>query len=104
MRVSVTRRGGLAGVALHATLDTAQLSVADAVSAEAALRGLPWGRQPGEPTGADRFRYELSTEEGGHERNVELGETEIPATLRPLLELLSDHGQIRPASGAGASG
>jgi hypothetical protein len=99
MRVHVTRRGGLAGVALHGALDTAQLSVVDATRAEAALRDLPWDRLPAEPTGADRFRYEVVTTEGGHERHVELGETEIPDTLRPLLELLHDHGQIRPASG-----
>ncbi|MGH3721293.1 MAG: protealysin inhibitor emfourin [Pseudonocardiaceae bacterium] len=104
MRVYVTRRGGLVGVALHATVDTAQLSAADAARVEAALRGLPWGRQPGEPTGADRFRYEVRTEVGGHERHVELGETEIPAILRPFVESLLDHGQIRPASGAESSG
>ncbi len=99
MRLQVTRRGGFAGVALHAALDTAQLSAVDATRAEAALRELPWDRLPTEPTGADRFRYELVTVEGDHERHVELGETEIPDTLRPLVELLPDHGQIRPASG-----
>lgn len=99
MRVHVTRRGGLAGVALHAALDTAQLCAVDAASAEAALRDLPWDRLPAELTGVDRFRYEVVTEEGGHERHVELGETEIPDALRPLLELLPDHGQMRPASG-----
>ena len=99
MRVRVTRRGGLTGVALHATLDTAELSAVDATRAEAALRNLPWDRFPAEPIGADRFRYELVTAEGGHERHVELGETEIPDTLRPLLELLHDHGQIPPRLG-----
>jgi hypothetical protein len=99
MRVHVTRRGGLAGVALHAVLDTAQLGAAEATRAEAALRDLPWNRLPAEPTGPDRFCYEVVIAEGGHERHVELGETEIPDTLRPLLELLHDHGQIRPASG-----
>jgi emfourin len=99
MRVQVTRRGGLTGVTLHATLDTAQLSVVDAARAEVALRGLPWGSVPTEPTGADRFRYEVVTEQGDHQRQVELSETEIPDTLRPLLELLPDHGQARPAAG-----
>ena len=99
MRVDVTRRGGFAGVALHAALDTAQLDAADASRAEAALRDLPWDRPFVEPTAADRFRYEMVTVEGGHERHVELSEQEIPDTLRPLLELLSDHGQLRAASG-----
>jgi hypothetical protein len=99
MRVHVTRRGGLAGVALHAALDTAHLGAVAAARAEVALRGLPWDRLPAEFTGVDRFRYEVVTEEGGHERRIELSETEIPDALRPLLELLPDHGQIRPASG-----
>ncbi len=99
MRVDVTRRGGFAGVALHAALDTAQLTAADASRAEAALRELPWDRPRAEPTGADRFRYEVVTVEDGHERHVELSEREIPGALRPLLELLSDQGQLRAASG-----
>ena len=99
MRVEVTRRGGVAGVALHAVLDTAQLAVGDASRAEAALRDLPWDRPPGELTGADRFRYEVVTVESGRKRHVELTEGEIPDTLRPLLELLPEYGQIRPASG-----
>jgi hypothetical protein len=99
MRVDVTRRGGVAGVALHAALDTAQLAAGDAARAEAALRSLPWGRPPPEPTAADRFRYEVVTVKDGHQRHVELMEGEIPDTLRPLLELLARYGQIRPASG-----
>lgn len=99
MRVDVTRRGGLAGVALHAALDTTQLTAADASAAEAALRDLPWDRPPAVPAGADRFRYELATVEGGHERRVELPEGEVPDALRPLLVLLSDQGQLRAASG-----
>src|SRR5262245_56027908 len=99
MRVDVTRRGGVAGVALHAALDTAQLAAADASRVEAALRGLPWGRRPAEPTGADRFRYEVVTMDGGREQHVVLTESEISDTLRPLLELLTEYGQIHPGSG-----
>lgn len=103
MRVYVTRRGGLAGVALHAALDTAQLCAVEATRAEAALRDLPWGRPAAPagaaPAGADRFRYEVRTAEGGHQRHVELGETEIPDALRPLIELLANQGHLRPASG-----
>jgi hypothetical protein len=98
MRVHVTRRGGVAGVALHATFDTAQLAGADATRIEAALRDLPWDRPIQGPTGPDRFRYEVVADVGDHERRVVLGESEIPAALRPLLALLADRGQIRPAS------
>lgn len=98
MRVDVTRRGGVAGVALHATLDTAELTGTDAPRVEAALRDLPWGRPLPGSIGPDRFRYEMVTAEGDHERRVVLSESEIPDALQPLLTLLADLGQIRPAS------
>jgi hypothetical protein len=98
MRVHVTRRGGLAGVALRASLDTRQLPPPEAAQAEAALRALPWGRSRAQPAGADRFHYEVVAVEGGHERHVNLGEHEIPPTLRPLLELLQEQGELGPAS------
>ena len=99
MRVDMTRRGGIAGVALHAALDTAVLAAPDASHVEAALRDLPWDRSTTGPIEVDRFRYEMVTVEYGQERRVVLGESEIPDALRPLLALLVDHGQIRPASG-----
>jgi hypothetical protein len=99
MRVDVSRRGGFAGIAWHATIDTAQLAAAEADQVEAALRELPWDRPTTAPSGPDRFRYEIVTVEGNQQRRVLLEEREIPAALRPLLALLTDQGQIRPASG-----
>lgn len=99
MRVDMTRRGGIAGVALHAVLDTAALAAPDASRVEAALRDLPWDRSTAGPNEADRFRYVMITVEHDHERQVVLGESEIPDALRPLVALLADQGQIRPASG-----
>jgi hypothetical protein len=36
--------------------------------------------------------------EGGHERHVDLSEHEIPPSLRPLLELLQEQGELGPPS------
>jgi hypothetical protein len=99
MRVDVTRRGGFAGVALHATIDTAQLAATDAGRVETALRELPWDRPTTRPGQPDRFRYEMVTGEGHHARRVVLEEHEMPDALRPLLALLTNQGQSRPASG-----
>lgn len=99
MRVQITRRGGVAGVALHATINTAELSPDDAARAESALRDLPWGRPAPEPPLPDQFRYELASAEKGDDRSIILGEHEIPADLRPVIDLLTQRGQIRPASG-----
>jgi hypothetical protein len=41
----------------------------------------------------------MVTGEGHHARRVVLEEHEMPDALRPLLALLTDQGQIRPASG-----
>jgi hypothetical protein len=98
VRVQVTRRGGIAGIALGATIDTAELPPDDAARAESALRDLPWGRPPPEPGLPDRFRYELTIAEEGDDRSTVLGEHELPAGLRPLLDLLAQRGEIRPAS------
>jgi hypothetical protein len=39
----------------------------------------------------------MVTAEGDHQRRVVLSESEIPDALGPLLALLADRGQIRPA-------
>jgi hypothetical protein len=98
VRVQVTRRGGVAGIALRATIDTAELPNDDAARAESALRDLPWGHPPSQPGLPDRFRYELAIAEEGDDRLIVLGEHELPAALRPLLDLLAQRGEIRPAS------
>lgn len=98
MRVQVTRRGGVAGIALRATIDTTELPEDAAARVESALRGLPWGRPPPKPGLPDRFSYEFAMVEEGDDRSVVLGELELPAGLRPVLDLLAQHGQVRPAS------
>jgi emfourin len=75
------------------------LSPDDAARAESALRDLPWERPAPEPGLPDQFRYEMATAEEGDNRSIILGEHEVPARLRPVLDLLTQHGQIRPASG-----
>jgi hypothetical protein len=98
VRVQVTRRGGVAGIALQATIDTAELPTDDAARAESALRRLPWGRPPPKPGLPDRFQYELAIAEEGDDRSTVLAEHELPEALRPVLDLLTQRGEIRPAS------
>lgn len=97
MRVRVVQRGGIAGVALKTTVDTSELSDVDAAQVESALSDLPWGRLAALPRHPDQFCYELSV--AGDDRAVVLSEDEVPASLRPVLELLIQRGTIRPASG-----
>jgi hypothetical protein len=85
-------------VALRATIDTAELPPDDAARVESALHHLSWGRPAPEPGLPDQFRYELAIADEGDNRSVTLGEHELPADLRPVLDLLTQRGQIRPAS------
>ena len=99
VRVRVTRRGGIAGIALRATVDTAELPNGDGARAESALRDLPWGRAAPEPGLPDEFRYELAIAEHDDDRSIILGERELPADLRPVLDVLAQRGQLyRPSS------
>ena len=73
MRVRIVRRGGFAGVALEAIVDTAELGEPDAASVESQLRSLPWGRSAVAPSHPDQFSYELTT----------LGEPGAPSAVLP---------------------
>ncbi|MFN2478671.1 MAG: protealysin inhibitor emfourin [Pseudonocardiaceae bacterium] len=96
MQLRVVRRGGIAGVALEATVDTSELTDVDAARAESELSDLPWDRPAVPARYPDQFSYEVSV--AGDNRTVVLREDEVPADLRPVLALLTQRGTIRPAS------
>jgi hypothetical protein len=92
VHVQVVRRGGIAGVVLRGEVDTAELSgVGDNV--ERFLRSLPFGRRPA-PARPDRFLYEITVTGGGRSRSAQFGETELPESLRPLVDAALAHGTI----------
>ena len=78
MRVTVVRRGGLAGVALRGDADTADLPA----QVEAAVRNLPAGKPAAAPSHPDGFQYEVSF--GG--QSAVIDESEVNDDLRPLIE------------------
>jgi hypothetical protein len=88
MRVQVTRRGGLAGVALNAELDTAELPPDCAAAAEAALQSIASDKPAAPPSHPDGFQYEIRYANGADTaRTVTLDEAEITDDLRPLIDL-----------------
>lgn len=91
MHVQVVRRGGIAGVVLRGEADIAEL--AGAADVEGLLRSLPFGRRPA-PVRPDRFLYEITVTEGGRSRSAQLGESELPEGLRPLVGAALAHGTI----------
>jgi len=46
--------------------------------------------------GADRFQYQVMVEEGGRTKRIEMDESSVPKTCRPLLEYLTDSARTRP--------
>ena len=93
MRIQITRRGGLAGVALSAELDTETLDSGTAARVEDVIERLVanGGARPA-PAHPDAFEYEIRLP--GHERSVTVGESELPNELRPLLRELSRRGKV----------
>jgi hypothetical protein len=94
MRVRVVRLGGFAGLALEATIDTADLRPANP-EVEQALQALPWGRQVQPPLHPDQFWYQLTVTREGVEQSVGLREDEIPPQLQALLEVFEKQKQLR---------
>ncbi|HEY6929445.1 MAG TPA: protealysin inhibitor emfourin [Thermoanaerobaculia bacterium] len=90
MKISLVRTGGVAGMRREATIDTAHLGPRDSeeihrlvteAADEPAL-----AKTSGRPSGADRFHYTLTIEDGGRRRALTFEEERTPERLRPLLD------------------
>jgi hypothetical protein len=95
VQVKLVRSGGLAGLKMVATVDSADLpgdqqEVVSTLLTED-LRG-PGASRPG---GADQFSYQLEIRHGDRTVRRQWQETEVHETVRPLLASLTR--QARPA-------
>jgi hypothetical protein len=92
VRIQIRRRGGFAGIALYAELDTAELGgqtaarVEDAVARLLASAGTPPTPKP------DAFEYEITVPGSGE--SVSVAEHEVPSDLEPLIQKLSEAGHV----------
>jgi Emfourin len=86
------RRGGLAGVTVRGTFDTAESVHVPPEEIEHVLRSLPVGRRASVPRHPDSFQYELTVKDG--RRAAVLDESELPATLRPLVDAAVRRGRL----------
>jgi len=94
MQVEVVRRGGIAGVTVRGTVDTAEFPPDVAAAAEAALRGLAFDRPPSPPRHPDSFQYAVSVVHGGTPRTAVLDEADVPPALLPLIDAAVARGQL----------
>ena len=92
MRVLITRRGGIAGVPLHAAMDTSDLDPETAARVQGALDRLMNQPQAASPPQPDRFSYEITVPD--REWSTMLTEQDLPMDLTPLVEMLSRVGTV----------
>jgi hypothetical protein len=92
VRVQIKRSGGIAGLTLAAEVDTSRLDADTAARVEQAVENVV--ESPPEPTPAqpDRFHYEITLPDRG--KSVRLPEQQLPSDLAPLIEQLSEKGEI----------
>jgi len=92
MHIDFARSGGLAGLTMAVSVDTARLppdaaGVVDAALTRADLAGL--AAQPRHAArGADRYQYDLTIERDGECHSLSFPETEVPPELRPVIDAL----------------
>ncbi|EFC79728.1 protealysin inhibitor emfourin [Parafrankia sp. EUN1f] len=94
MRVDIERSGGVAGLIRRADVDTTDLDPALARQAEAALTVLAGDRQAQHQAPRsqrpDGFQYTFRFRDGaGRDQTVVVGESRLPAALRPLTDQIT---------------
>lgn len=87
-RITVTRRGGIAGVALTGSGTTDDLPPEQAAAARAALAQTAWGATADRPRHPDAFTYDVTVEGADGTRSRSFAEHELPDDLRPLVKHL----------------
>jgi hypothetical protein len=92
VRVLITRRGGIAGVPLHADLTTSDLDPDTAATVKGALDRLIDQPPAGSPPQPDRFSYEITIPD--RNQSITVAEQDLPPELTPLVEMLSRVGTV----------
>jgi hypothetical protein len=98
MHISFERSGGITGMPVTVAIDTASLS-ADQVSQLCQLvENSDFFKLPTtttEATQPDRFHYKVIIREGDRQHTVNIGETAVSKTLKPLLDWLIEAARWR---------
>jgi hypothetical protein len=99
MHIHFERSGGLAGLRLTTTVDSATLSSDDARKLQELIGTAQFFSLPAMLTaktpGADRFQYTLTVETQGRQHTITVDEGAAPPTLRPLLNWLTTAAKTR---------
>ncbi len=97
MRIQYRRSGGIAGIDMTASLDSAELPVEQAQLAAGLLHPAGTLAAPAaSPAPPDGFSYELTVHDGEQAQTHNWSETEVPAVVQPLLASLGQRAQPAP--------
>jgi hypothetical protein len=99
IHLALRRTGGLAGLAMEATLDTKDVDPEQAAQIAAALDRVDLaGTAPPPDDAPDRFAYRLDVRRGDASSTLTFGERQVPEPLRPLVRLLEERAAPAPRS------
>ena len=91
MQITVERTGGFTGIPLSKTVDSATLSQQEATRLHQMMAAANFFELPSTILSTpqpDRFQYQITIEQEGKRHSVTVGETTVPANLKPLLNWL----------------
>ncbi len=97
MRIHFVRTGGFAGMRLANTIDSEELPENEVQALESELDNAHFFELPAflnketggaGSTGADRFQYEITVEDGRKSHTVTAGESALPGHVQPLVQHL----------------
>jgi hypothetical protein len=96
IRVTVTRSGGFGGMTQTASVDSAELSSADAAELSARIDAARFFELPTELGGSvaerDAFRYDVTVEEAERRHVVHAGDSSATESLLELVAFVREHG------------
>ena len=98
MHIQFERTGGFAGIQLKTTLDSESLSADDAATLRDLLHAASFfDLPPNQKTtpGADRFHYRVIVEIEERRHAIEIEESVVPPSLRPLINWLTEKAKSR---------
>jgi hypothetical protein len=98
MQIFFERSGGVTGIPVTVTIDTASLSSQEVIQLSQLIEISDFFELPGTspaPARPDRFQYKVTVREGDRQHTVIMGETAVPTTLKPLLDWLIEAARRR---------
>jgi hypothetical protein len=95
LHIDFQRSGGFTGITLSTSVDAGELPPGEAEELanlvdQANLPALAEAGEGPRPGGPDRFQYDLTVTRDESRYQVSVGETDVPDSLRPLLNRLLD--------------